>query len=69
LAALPNAEIDISRALHVVRIRRRPRDRLPLRGTDASAVLGEFCYGREDIQRLVSSGAVGRTEWAMNAPS
>jgi hypothetical protein len=46
-----------------------PRDRLPLRGADVSAVLGEFGYGREDIQLLVSSGAVGRTEWAMNAPS
>jgi crotonobetainyl-CoA:carnitine CoA-transferase CaiB-like acyl-CoA transferase len=33
-------------------------------GADASAVLGELGYGREDIQRLVSSGAVGRTEWA-----
>jgi hypothetical protein len=41
----------------------------PVAAADASAVLGEFGYGREDIQRLVSSGAVGRTEWAMNAPS
>ena len=36
-------------------------------GADASAVLGELGYGREDIQRLVSSGAVGRTDMGQDA--
>jgi crotonobetainyl-CoA:carnitine CoA-transferase CaiB-like acyl-CoA transferase len=33
-------------------------------GADAPTILAELGYGRDDVERLVSSGAVGRTEWA-----
>jgi crotonobetainyl-CoA:carnitine CoA-transferase CaiB-like acyl-CoA transferase len=32
-------------------------------GADAPMILAELGYGREEIDRLVSSGAIGRTEW------
>jgi crotonobetainyl-CoA:carnitine CoA-transferase CaiB-like acyl-CoA transferase len=33
-------------------------------GADAPAILAELGYTREEMNHLVSSGAVGRTEWA-----
>jgi crotonobetainyl-CoA:carnitine CoA-transferase CaiB-like acyl-CoA transferase len=33
-------------------------------GADGPAILAELGYGPEEVERLVSSGAVGRTEWA-----
>ncbi len=43
----------------------QPRPRAASRiGADALPVLAELGYGGSDVQHLVSSGAVGRTEWA-----
>jgi len=33
-------------------------------GSSAPAILAELGYSRDDIERLISSGAVGQTEWA-----
>ena len=33
-------------------------------GADAPAILAELGYGHAEVERLISSGAVGRTEWA-----
>lgn len=36
----------------------------PRIGADGPAILAELGHGPEDVQRLIASGAVGRTEWA-----
>ena len=33
-------------------------------GSDAPKILAELGYSKEQVARLVSSGAVGQTEWA-----
>ncbi len=33
-------------------------------GSDAPAILAELGYSSEDVERLISSGAVGQTEWS-----
>jgi crotonobetainyl-CoA:carnitine CoA-transferase CaiB-like acyl-CoA transferase len=33
-------------------------------GADGPAILSKLGYGQQDIERLISSGAIGRTEWA-----
>lgn len=33
-------------------------------GADGPAVLADLGYGRDDIERFVSSGVIGRTEWS-----
>ena len=33
-------------------------------GSDAPTILAELGYSKEQVARLVSSGAVGQTEWA-----
>jgi crotonobetainyl-CoA:carnitine CoA-transferase CaiB-like acyl-CoA transferase len=35
-------------------------------GADGPAVLAELGYGHADVERLISTGTVGRTEWAKN---
>ncbi len=43
----------------------QPRPKAASRiGADGPAVLAELGYGPEAVQRLIASGAVGRTEWA-----
>jgi crotonobetainyl-CoA:carnitine CoA-transferase CaiB-like acyl-CoA transferase len=43
----------------------QPRPKAASRiGADGPAILADLSYGPQDIERLVSSGAVGRTEWA-----
>ncbi len=43
----------------------QPRPRAASRiGADGPAVLAELGYGHAEVERLISSGAVGRTEWA-----
>jgi crotonobetainyl-CoA:carnitine CoA-transferase CaiB-like acyl-CoA transferase len=43
----------------------QPRPKAASRiGADGPAVLAELGYGRAEVERLISSGAVGRTEWA-----
>jgi crotonobetainyl-CoA:carnitine CoA-transferase CaiB-like acyl-CoA transferase len=43
----------------------QPRPKAPSRiGADAPAVLADLGYGHAEVERLVSGGAVGRTEWA-----
>jgi crotonobetainyl-CoA:carnitine CoA-transferase CaiB-like acyl-CoA transferase len=43
----------------------QPRPRAASRiGADGPAVLAELGYGNAEVARLISSGAVGRTEWA-----
>jgi crotonobetainyl-CoA:carnitine CoA-transferase CaiB-like acyl-CoA transferase len=43
----------------------QPRPKAASRiGADGPAVLAELGYGHAEVERLISSGAVGRTEWA-----
>ena len=45
--------------------RSQPRPKAASRiGADGPAILAELGYGQEEAEQLVSSGAVGRTEWA-----
>ncbi len=37
----------------------------PRSGSDAPAILAELGYSAEDVERRITDGAVGRTEWAL----